>query len=134
MEYSRKDGGMVGNIESLTLDNDYFRRIVSTTKEAQLVVMALQPEEDIGREKHVGHSQFIRIEEGDGYAEIGKRSIRIEAGSVVFIPGGVFHNIVNTSKDETMKLYTIYSPPVHKANMKPQLQKSIHTLEEQESE
>jgi mannose-6-phosphate isomerase-like protein (cupin superfamily) len=29
------------------------------------------------------------------------------------IPSGAEHNVVNTSKSEPLRLYTIYSPPEH---------------------
>jgi len=34
-------------------------------------------------------------------------------GSAVVIPSGTEHNIVNTSNSNSLKLYTIYSPPEH---------------------
>ncbi len=37
----------------------------------------------------------------------------MKAGSVVLVPAGANHNIVNTVRAR-MKLYTIYSPPKHR--------------------
>lgn len=39
-------------IESETLKNTYFRQVLFTGKHAQLVVMCLQPGEEIGEEVH----------------------------------------------------------------------------------
>jgi len=56
--------GYVGSIEKQTLGNDYFREVLFTGKYAQLVVMCLQPGEDIGNEVHPSVDQFFRIEQG----------------------------------------------------------------------
>ena len=40
-----------------------------------------------------------------------KRTVR--QGDAVVVPAGTYHNVVNTSKTEMLKLYTIYSPPNH---------------------
>ena len=110
----------IGNIENKTLKNDYYRKVLSTTKQSQLVLMSLLPGEEIGIEKHKGITQFIRVESGKGIAIIDEESKIIKNGYAVFIPSGSFHNIINTSKTEKLKLYTLYSPPAHPPNMKAQ--------------
>jgi hypothetical protein len=40
--------GYVTNIERATLENNYFRRVLYTAKNTQLVLMGLRPKEDIG--------------------------------------------------------------------------------------
>ena len=44
--------GYVGPIEKATLKNTYFRQVLFTGKYSQLVVMCLQPSEEIGNEVH----------------------------------------------------------------------------------
>ncbi len=39
---------------------------------------------------------------------------RLKDDFAVVIPAGLRHNIINTSEDEPMKIYTIYSPPEHR--------------------
>ena len=90
--------GYVENIEKLSLENENFRRVLYTAKSSQLVVMSLQPGEDIGEEVH-NLDQFIRCESGEGK---------------VVVPAGARHNIINTSPDKKLKLYTLYSPPNHR--------------------
>ena len=51
-------------IEKKTLANNYFRQVLFTGKYAQLVVMCLQPGEEIGNEVHKKVDQFFRIEKG----------------------------------------------------------------------
>ena len=105
--------GYITNIERDTLANDDFRRVLFTGPNMQLVLMTLQPGEDIGLETHDGHDQFIRIEAGSGVARLNGVESRLEDGSIVLIPAGLEHNIVNSSNDQPLRLYTLYSPPEH---------------------
>lgn len=104
--------GYVVNIGNASLENNNFRKVLYTAKNSQLVVMSLLPNEDIGEEVHT-LDQFIRIEEGMGKAVLDGVEHDIEAEWAVVIPAGTRHNIINTSPDTKMKLYTIYSPPEH---------------------
>jgi mannose-6-phosphate isomerase-like protein (cupin superfamily) len=102
------------NIESKTLKNKNFRKVLYTNKKQQLVLMSLTPHEEIGMEKHKTISQFIRLEEGSGYAIVeGKKRI-LKNGSVLIIDPNTYHNII--AGKNGMKLYTIYSPPKHEKN------------------
>ena len=107
--------GYINNIEKITEENNNFRKVLYTASHSQLVVMSLKPQEEIGEEVHK-LDQFIRIEAGRGKAVLDGQEREIEDGFAVVIPAGVRHNIVNTSYDKEMKLYTIYSPPEHKHN------------------
>jgi len=105
--------GYVTDIERDTLENEDYRRVLYTGKYMQLVLMTLQPGEDIGLETHEGHDQFIRIEAGTGYAQLDNERRDLKDGSIVVIPSGAEHNVVNTSDSEPLRLYTLYSPPEH---------------------
>lgn len=104
--------GYVTNIDEETLNNEYFRRVLFTAPNSQLVVMSLKPGEEIGEETH--HlDQFIRIEAGEGEVVLDGKSHRIEDDFAIVIPAGTRHNVINRSGDRAMKLYTVYSPPEH---------------------
>ena len=105
--------GYVTDIERDTLANDDYRRVLYTGPHTQLVLMTLRPGEDIGMERHSGHDQFIRVEQGTGYVEINGRRHPLRDGSAVVIPSGVEHNVVNSSGTDALRLYTLYSPPEH---------------------
>lgn len=105
--------GYVADIKKAAKDNDYFRNVIFTGAKSQLVLMALRPGQEIGTEVHDG-DQVIYLIEGDGFAVLDDARKKIEKGSIVFIPAGVRHNIVNTD-GEAMKLFTIYAPPQHAA-------------------
>ena len=104
----------VGAIEKQTLENTYFRQVLYTGKHAQLVVMCLKPGEEIGDEMHPSVDQFFRIERGEAkFVLNAKQEILARDGDAVVVPEGTYHNVINTSKTEPLKLYTIYSPPNH---------------------
>ncbi|HEY5998548.1 MAG TPA: cupin domain-containing protein [bacterium] len=109
--------GYVGHIEKETLKNKYFRKVLFTGKHAQLVVMSLKPGEEIGNEVHPKVDQFFRIEQGQAafVYNNGKEKHKVRDADAVVVPAGTHHNVINTSKTETLKLYTIYSPPNHPA-------------------
>ncbi len=104
--------GYNDNIETLTIDNSDFRRVLYTGKHLQLVLMTLQPGEEIGSEVHDGIDQFFRFEEGEGVVDIDGVENRVEDGSGVIVPSGARHNVRNTGS-APLKLYTIYGPPEH---------------------
>jgi mannose-6-phosphate isomerase-like protein (cupin superfamily) len=106
---------MKTNIERATVRNNAYRRVLYTVKNSiQLVVMSLKPKQEIGMEVHNDTSQFIRVEEGKGIAYISGRKYMLKAGDAVIIPKGSKHNIINTHKSKSLKLYSLYTPPVHK--------------------
>lgn len=108
--------GYVGPIEKQTLTNNYFRRVLFTGKHAQLVVMCLQPGEEIGNEVHPSVDQFFRIEQGEAtFIFNGKERHTVKDGDAVIVPAGTYHNVINASKRKKLKIYTIYSPPNHPA-------------------
>ena len=100
-------------LESETLKNSDFRRVLYTGKHSQLVLMSLAPGEEIGMEAHPHLDQFFRFEKGEGKVFIDGSEYKVKDGSGVIVPAGAKHNVVNTSKKEALKLYTIYSPPEH---------------------
>jgi mannose-6-phosphate isomerase-like protein (cupin superfamily) len=110
----KKMTGYIGPIEKQTLKNNFFRQVLFTGKYCQLVVMCLQPAEEIGNEVHQNVDQFFRIEDGDAkFVFNGSEEHLVHDGEAVVVPAGTFHNVINTSKTKQLKLYTVYSPPNH---------------------
>lgn len=107
-----KMNGYVTNIEKLSLENENFRKVLYTDKNTQLVLMSLLPGEDIGKEVH-DVDQFLRVEKGTGTAVLNDISHDLADGSVIIVPAGTKHNVIN-SKAGPMKLYTLYMPPHHR--------------------
>jgi mannose-6-phosphate isomerase-like protein (cupin superfamily) len=105
--------GFSANLETETVKNNDFRKVLYTGKYSQLVLMRLKPGEEIGEETHDDVDQFFRFEEGEGMVTIDKTKYTVRNGSGVIVPSGAKHNVINTSKTADLKLYTIYSPPEH---------------------
>jgi len=101
-----------GNIEEETLQNTNFRKVLYTGTHAQLVVMSLNPAEEIGMEVHPSVDQFFRIEQGTAKFDIGGQSFEAGPDQAVIVPAGAEHNVTNVGQ-EAVKLYTLYSPPNH---------------------
>ena len=106
--------GFAIDIETETVKNTYFRKVLYTSNFSQLVLMSLKPGEEIGEEVHDDVDQFFRFEEGEGVVIINDIEYPVKDGSAVIVPNGAKHNVVNTSKTAALKLYTIYSPPEHR--------------------
>lgn len=106
--------GFVSNIERAALENDNFRKVLYTAKHSQLVLMSLKPLEEIGMEVHPDNDQFFRFEKGEGKVIIDANEYEVGDGSAVVVPAGANHNVINTSAENDLKLYTIYSPAHHK--------------------
>ena len=103
-----------GAIEKLTLENNYFRRVLYTGPHSQLVVMRLKPQEEIGAEVHPSVDQFFRVEKGEGKVVVGEGEEHpVKDGDAIVIPAGINHNVINVSPNDDLKLYTIYTPPNH---------------------
>lgn len=106
--------GFLQNIEQLTLNNNYFRQVLYTAQHAQLVVMSINPNEEIGMEVHEVVDQFLRVEAGEGKVIMNGEEQMVKDGDAFIVPAGTEHNVINTSSEDPLKLYTIYSPPHHK--------------------
>jgi mannose-6-phosphate isomerase-like protein (cupin superfamily) len=120
--FRREEGaemlGWIGDIEQETLGNTTFRTVVFTGEHTQLTVMSIEPGDDIGREVHPEHDQFLRIEGGTARVELSQsedavgEAHDVEADWAIIVPAGVWHNVVNTGT-EALKVYSLYSPPEH---------------------
>ena len=110
-EESQRETFLV-DIDEASLENDYYRNVIYTGPHLQLVLMSLQPGEEIGEEVHSKGDQFIRVE--DGTAEFVLNGDRKTSGdnTAVVIPQGMRHNIINVG-DTVLKLYVLYSRPEH---------------------
>ena len=107
---------MSGDLNIMTIENNNYRKVISTTSHQQLVLMSLKPKEEIGMEIHKKVDQFIRIEKGTALAIIGKenpKKYKLKKEFFITIPAGTYHNIINIGRSD-LKLYSIYSPPNHK--------------------
>ena len=92
-----------------TLENTDFRREILTNEHSQLVLMSIEPGDDVGEETHEV-DQILVFVQGEGESILDGRRGRIGEGTLVSVPAGTLHNFVNTGS-KPLKLYTIYAPP-----------------------
>jgi mannose-6-phosphate isomerase-like protein (cupin superfamily) len=102
----------VVNIAEAARANDAFRRVLHTTGHLQLVVMTLQPGEDIGTEVHEHNDQILTFVEGTVRAKVAGDTRDIGPGDVVVVPAGTTHDFTNTGATPA-RLFTLYGPPDH---------------------
>jgi mannose-6-phosphate isomerase-like protein (cupin superfamily) len=103
----------VTKLEKETLDNQYYRKVIFTSKKMQLVLMNLPVNTNIPAEIHEDHDQFIRVEEGTCIVKTPTKTETLNDGDAVIIEAGTEHEVINTGKIN-LKLYSIYTPPEHK--------------------
>lgn len=108
----------VVNIEDAAKQNNTYRTALWTGPHLQVTLMSINVGEDIGLEIHRDTDQFLRIEQGQGIVQMGKRKDQLNFQEKVFddyaimIPAGTWHNVTNTGR-VPLKLYSIYAPPNH---------------------
>ena len=90
-------------------ENTDFRRVLFTNKHSQVVLMSVEPGDEIGEETHEG-DQILYFVDGEGEAILAGQRSKVSRGYLVSVPAGTLHNFVNKG-DRPLKLYTVYSPP-----------------------
>jgi len=100
------------NIRKEAIKNNFFRKVLATKSNAQVVVMSLNPGEDIGMEVHKKYDQILVNVSGKGVYIVNGKKGKFEKDSLVYVPKGTRHNFINIGKTR-LKLFTIYSPPNH---------------------
>ena len=103
----------IGDVNDI-IDNNNYRKVLYTIPSGiQMVAMSLKPQEEIGMEVHHDTTQFLHIIKGRVSIIINNTSTKAKAGSIVVVPPGAQHNVINVSKTRKLKLLTIYNPPEH---------------------
>jgi len=101
------------SIEKDTLENKEFRKVLFTGPDLQLVLMSIDPGQEIGVEIHERSDQFFRVEAGTAKFMIGDAEpFEGSDGAGVIVPKRTKHNVISIG-DEPLKLYVIYSHTEH---------------------
>ena len=100
------------NIIKIALENSFFRKVLYTGANSQVVVMSLEVNEDIGMEVHKKYDQVLVNVTGKGICILNGRKGKFEENDLVYVPKGTKHNFINVGKTR-LKLFTIYSPANH---------------------
>ena len=92
--------------------NTFFRQVLSTGAHAQVVVMSIPPDGEIGEEVHKHVDQVLAFVEGEGVAILEGEETPVGPDRLVHVPAGMRHNFVNRGSMD-LRLFTIYAPPQH---------------------
>ena len=100
------------DILQLAHASEDFRREVATGPHSQVVVMTLEPGEEIGEETHDDADQILLFVEGDGEAVLDGQPSPVKRDQLVLVPAGTRHNFLNSGPG-LLRLVSIYAPPEH---------------------
>lgn len=115
-----------GSYISTAQYNNDFRRILATTQQMQVVAMHVQRRDGngLGKEVHPFSTQVIQIISGRGTATLfladGPLVVSLEPGSTLLVPANVAHAIRIGPREDSLRLLTMYAPPVHPPDLAPQ--------------
>ena len=97
------------DILELVRENPNFLKEVVTNEFSQVVLMSIEPGSDIGEKVHAV-DQVLAIVEGTGEIVLNRQHGPVQADSLVVVPAGTRHNVINTGS-VPLKLCTLYAPP-----------------------
>ncbi len=97
------------DIIKLVEANTYFQKEVYLDDNCQLVMMHIEPGDEIGEETHDADQTTFFVS-GEGQALVDGSRQKVTDNHLIVIPKGAKHNIVNKG-DTPLKLFTVYSPP-----------------------
>lgn len=108
----------VANLNRMVRQNPYFRAAVWTGEYLQTTLMSIPVQGEIGLELHEDTDQMLRVEQGMGLVMMGagKDNLdfrqRVMMNDVIFVPAGIWHNIVNIGRGP-LRISSTYAPPHH---------------------
>jgi len=89
--------------------NKNFQQEVYYDEQCQIVLMSIEPGEEIGEETHEADQTTFFVS-GEGQAVVDGSRTKVTENHLIVIPKGAKHNIINKG-EEPLKLFTVYSPP-----------------------
>lgn len=104
--------GLIEDIEEKAKENEFFRQVLETGENTQVVIMSIPPGGEIGSEVHPDNDQVLFLVDGEGTVILNGEESTFKKGDLVLVKAGTEHNFI-TEGDEPMKIITTYSPPHH---------------------
>jgi mannose-6-phosphate isomerase-like protein (cupin superfamily) len=117
------------DIVKLTTANKFFQKEVYFDENCQVVMMSIEPGEDIGEETHDADQTTFFVS-GEGQAVVDGSRTKVTSNHMVIIPKGAKHNIINKG-DEPLKLFTVYSPPAEEQGVAHKTKADAEAAEEE---
>ena len=87
--------GYIHDIHKKALENTYFRQVLATGKNTQIVVMSIPPTGEIGEETHDDTDQVLYFAQGEGKAILDGVEQPVKKDDVVLVKQGTKHNFIN---------------------------------------
>ncbi len=103
---------LIKNIKQQAKENTYFRHVLETGANTQVVIMSIPIGGEIGEEVHNDNDQVLYLVEGVGKVVLEGQEEIFEKNDLVLVRAGTKHNFINTGEAD-MKIITTYSPPHH---------------------
>ena len=97
------------DIIKLVETNTFFQKEVYIDDNCQVVMMHIEPGDDIGEETHDADQTTFFVS-GEGQTVVDGSRQKVTDNHLIVIPKGALHNIINKG-DAPLKLFTVYSPP-----------------------
>ena len=115
-----------------TTDNAFYQKEVYIDENCQIVMMNIEPGDDIGEETHDADQSTFFVS-GEGQVVIDGHRTKVVANHLVVIPKGAKHNIINKG-EEPLKLFTVYSPPAEDPGVSHKTKAEAEAAEEEEGD
>ena len=117
------------DIARQAMENTDFRREIITNKHSQVVLMSIEPGDDIGEETHDADQTTFFVS-GEGQAVVDGSRTKVTPNHLIVIPKGAKHNIINKGQ-EPLKLFTVYSPPAEEQGVSHKTKADAEAAEEE---
>jgi mannose-6-phosphate isomerase-like protein (cupin superfamily) len=102
----------IGKINQKAIENQFYRNVLATGPNLQVVIMSIPAGGEIGEETHPDNDQVLYLVAGHGQVILEGQAEPFETGDVVLVPAGTKHNFT-AAADEALKIITVYAPPHH---------------------
>lgn len=116
------------DIIALTTKNKNFQKEVYYDENCQIVMMSIEPGDDIGEETHDADQTTFFVS-GEGQAVVDGSRSKVTPNHIIVIPKGAKHNIINKG-EEPLKLFTVYSPPAEEQGISHKTKEEAEAAEE----
>lgn len=117
------------DIIKLATSNSFFQKEVYLDEVCQIVMMSIEPGDEIGEETHDADQTTFFVS-GEGQAVVDGHRTKVTDNHLIVIPKGAKHNIINKG-DTPLKLYSVYSPPAEEPGVAHKTKADAEAAEEE---
>ena len=92
-----------------------FFRVLASSNAAQAAMMVLNPGQSTGEKQneHPRSEQWLYVVSGTGRARVGRRSVKLKAGSLLLVEQNEEHQVENTGRTKPLVTLNFYVPPAY---------------------